>query len=387
MPSRNLPAFLLMFATVAITSCQDPTNMDPVTTKLDLPAQPFKYGSLASTNTVATLGRVLFYDKALSANNTVACASCHKQSLGFADNVKFSRGVVGGMTARNSMSIQNLNLQVAEVDPATGGSDPSYGAATTGTQSTDPDHTPGNLFWDGREKVLQVLVLRPIANPVEMGSDPERLANELMAMPYYRTLFKDAFGDERVTTDRMAMALSAFLSAIKTSHTRYDEYTLGVARGLSSANAFSSLEIEGMGLFQSEKYACDRCHQVQSTETKARFANIGLDQNYTDQGLADLTGNSDDNGKFKIPSLRNIEYTAPYMHDGRFSTLEEVIDHYSDGIINHPNLHSDLKDENGMAKVLNISEHEKAALVAFLRTLSDRSVISDPKFSDPFKTK
>jgi cytochrome c peroxidase len=330
---------------------------------------------------VATLGRVLFYDKTLSANNTVACASCHKQSLGFADNKQFSRGAFDGFTARNSMSIQNLNLMPSETDPGQT-TDSGYGAANS--VNTSPDNLPGNLFWDGREKVLSLQVLKPIENPVEMGTDISHLADELRSKTYYIPLFVDAFGDQMITTDRVGLALATFLSSIKTSSTRFDEYKVGVARGLSSANALTALEIEGMGLFQSEKYACDRCHQVSSTETKARFANIGLDMSYRDQGLADLTGNSADNGKFKIPSLRNIEYTAPYMHDGRFQTLEEVIEHYSSQIVNHPSLHPDLKDENGVAKVLNISDHEKQALIAFLRSLSDRSVISDPKFSDPF---
>jgi len=388
MPSRNSIPVLLLIGAVAMSSCQDPTENNPITqSNLNLPAQPFKYGSLASSNKIATLGRVLFYDKTLSANNTVACASCHKQSLGFADNRQFSQGAFDGFTARNSMSIQNLNL-MSSPDPLKDpvqNPDAGYGAADP--VNTPPDNQPGNLFWDGRDKVLEVQVLKPIQNPVEMGTDINRLADKIRSKPYYVPLFVDAFGDQMISNERIGVALATFLSAIRTSNTRFDEYKLGVARGLSSANALSALEIEGMGLFQSEKYACDRCHQVQVTETRARFANIGLEASYKDQGLADLTGNSADNGKFKIPSLRNVEFTAPYMHDGRFQTLDEVIDHYSDGIIDNPNLHADLKDENGKAKVLNISDHEKAALIAFLKSLSDRSVISDPKFSDPFTHK
>ncbi len=117
------------------------------------------------------------------------------------------------------------------------------------------------------------------------------------------------------------------------------------------------------------------------------FANVGLDNVYSDPGLEKVTGNPADIGKFKIPSLRNVVYTAPYMHDGRFSTLEEVVDHYSEGIANHPNLDEKLKGANGQAKSMNISEHEKTAIVAFLRTLSDESVLTDPKFSNPFKVK
>lgn len=255
------------------------------------------------------------------------------------------------------------------------------------------DFFGGHLFWDGRESVLQKLVLQPIGNHIEMGiADAETLTTKLSVLPYYSSLFKDAFGTPELTSERVATAIATFCDNIVTSNTRFDQFNQNrfITNAESKVNAeLSPLELEGMLLFE-QKYDCNSCHGVQSTNGyvfNGTFANIGLDEEYTDPGRQKVTGNPADAGKFKIPSLRNVAYTAPYMHDGRFATLEEVVGHYSHGIADHPNLDPKLQDASGHARSMNISDHETQAIVAFLHTLSDQSVLSDPKFSDPFKIK
>jgi cytochrome c peroxidase len=304
---------------------------------------------MSENDNVPTLGRVLFYDRQLSVNNSVSCSSCHKQNLAFADNVAFSTGFENRLTARNSMPIQNLGSFFGEA-----------------------------LFWDGREQMLTSMVLRPVVNHVEMGiTDLDALAAKLSNVPYYRDLFLNAYGSETVTREKIADALANFLTQIRSTNTRLD---------MGQLNA---LEISGQQLFTS-KYDCNSCHQVESPHgyiMAGTFANIGLDPVYTDDGLQRVSNSSTDAGKFKIPSLRNVALTAPYMHDGRFNTLEEVIDHYSTGITAHPNLDPRLRQPDGAPVAFNISESEKKAIVAFLNSLTDYTMISDPKLSNPFKSR
>lgn len=382
MLARNLLGyFACLFVAALAVSCQDDTQLQSGgQLYLDLPSERYQYNNFAdSSNAISTLGRVLFYDRNLSVNNTVACASCHKQAYGFADNQAFSLGFAGKPTTRNSMPVQNTrNLIMFE---------------TVDFVARPGDFFGGHLFWDGRESVLQKLVLQPIGNHIEMGiADAETLTTKLSVLPYYSSLFKDAFGTPELTSERVATAIATFCDNIVTSNTRFDQFNQNrfITNAESKVNAeLSPLELEGMLLFE-QKYDCNSCHGVQSTNGyvfNGTFANIGLDEEYTDPGRQKVTGNPADAGKFKIPSLRNVAYTAPYMHDGRFATLEEVVGHYSHGIADHPNLDPKLQDASGHARSMNISDHETQAIVAFLHTLSDQSVLSDPKFSDPFKIK
>lgn len=388
MTVRNLLGYsTCLLVLVLAVSCQDDTQLQSTgEVYLDLPAERYQYNNFAdSNNAISTLGRVLFYDRNVSLNNTIACASCHKQAFGFADNQQFSRGFAGKVTTRNSMPIQNIlnGTFIMEFDFVGG----KFG----------PD--PGHLFWDGRESQLQKLVLQPIGNHIEMGiADAATLTSKLSKLPYYSSLFNDAFGSSEITSDRVATAISTFCNNINTTNTRFDQFNL--ARALNNVSGavdppqvpkveLSPLELEGMLLFE-QKYDCNSCHGVQSTFGyifNGTFANIGLDVEYADPGRQKVTGDPADAGKFKIPSLRNVAYTAPYMHDGRFATLDDVIDHYSHGIADNPNLDPKLQDGSGHARNMNISEHEKQAIIAFLQTLSDQSVLTDPKFSDPFKVK
>ncbi len=369
-----------------LAACQNSDFTPTGELVLELPATRFKYNNFTdTTNAISTLGRVLFYERQMSINNSVSCASCHKQAAGFADNVKFSKGFGLGLTTRNSMPIQNLN---------------SFGflfATFDGFKNTDVRFGSPNdfmfggnhFFWDGREQDLEKLILQPVGNHIEMGiTDAQALATKLSKLPYYEKLFADAFETSEITPERIEKAVATFISNITTANTKFDKHLVSIAQSSDLSNSpLTALELEGSMLFVT-KYQCNNCHQVSMPNgylLAGTFANIGLDETSTDIGLQARTGNQSDAGKFKIPSLRNVAYTAPYMHDGRFATLEDVIEHYSDGIANNPNLDNRLRESNGQPKAMNISAHEKQAIIAFLRTLSDESVLTDPKFSDPFK--
>lgn len=335
---------------------------------LDLPETPHVY-AVGANDEVPTLGRVLFYDPKLSINNSISCSSCHKQTLAFADNTQFSTGFENKKTSRNSMPIQNLS--------------PSgfFRMGTGGGFFDSLSTNIGTLFWDGRESDLKQMVLQPIANHVEMGVfDFDMIIKKLQALPYYEELFRKAYGESEITKDKIADALSFFLMSIRSVNTKFD-------RVMRKETSFTATELAGMQLFITT-YDCNSCHQVQDPIGylfAGGFANIGLDNNYADQGLAQTTNRPSDNGKFKIPSLRNVVLTAPYMHDGRFSTLEEVMGHYSEGLSNHPNLDFRLRNFSNEAKVMNIPDADKKAIITFLNTLTDVTMISDPKFSNPFK--
>jgi cytochrome c peroxidase len=343
--SWNGACFLIFSVPLFFTACapEEPqVNHDD----LNLPGVPYTYKNADAF--MATLGRVLFYDRSLSANNAVSCSSCHKQSLAFSDNRQFSLGFANAPTRRNSMAIQDLSVSDTTIA----------------------------LFWDGRDRNLRTMVVRPIVDHVEMGmKDLNALSEKLYAIDNYRNLFKDAFGTEEVNGSRIAEALAAFVQSFETGFvdTTFSDLT-GEAK-------------EGATLFVT-KYQCNSCHQIQGPHGYAlagTFANIGLDENYKDDGLGEITFSSLDDGKFKIPSLRNVALTAPYMHDGRFATLEEAINHYSEGIQPHPNLDHRLKNPDGSPRVFAISQAEKKAIVAFLETLTSYDMIADVRFSDPFR--
>lgn len=347
---------------ICLIGCQ--SQPDGLTGKmvLNLPGTPYEYG--VANNQVPTLGRVLFYDPRLSVNNSVSCSSCHKQAYAFSDNVTLSRGFQGKLTFRNSLPIQNVTGGFNLGDPGIIG----------------PLGQP-SLFWDGREKILNVMVLRPITNHVEMGIDDlDALAGKLSKLSDYQTLFTNAYGSSEVTQDKIADALSQFVASIRSSHSRADLAFTGGAQ-------LTALESEGRDLFFN-KYNCNSCHQTQDLngyQMGGGFVNIGLDQRSADPGFADVTGSDLDQGKFRIPTLRNIALTAPYMHDGRFSSLDEVLDHYSHGINDDPNLDQRLRSFNGAPVRFNITDQERQAIKAFLNTLTDYQMITDPKFSNPFR--
>lgn len=321
----------------------------------------------------ATLGRVLFYDKKLSLNNTVACATCHKQQFAFADNKASSIGFEGKITSRNSMTIINPGM--------------SHG-----------------YFWDIRADKLEDQVLMPVKNHIEMGLENlDNLEIKLAKLDYYPPLFEAAFGTTEITRDNISKALAQFLRSMASYRSKYDK---GLENDFSN---FTALERMGKDLFESWDMPCQSCHGGTNFDGwGGGVSNIGLDEVYTDNGLGALSQwqaqGSFYDGMFKVPSLRNVAVTAPYMHDGRFNTLEEVIEHYDSGVKKHPNLDYRLTtggffifNDNafedpvpgtivdGEPRKLNLTDLQKRALVAFLETLTDYELIRDPKFSDPFK--
>lgn len=392
----NTRSFLLaVIAIVVMDSCKKdkatvsgttPTNTtssdnDIISAALNLPESPFNYANLSlpfyftgpgvapndntpvntnpTTNEGATLGRVLFYDKNLSVNNTIACASCHKQSFSFSDPMVFSKGFNGGLTGRNSMSIVNSKY-----------------------------YASGKYFWDERAVTLEDQTLMPIVHPVEMGMTLDSLEKKLATKDYYKVLFRKAFGDENITRDRVSKALAQFIRSMVSYQSKYDAglVALGHPANTPQDNLpnFTAQENQGMHLYQQN--CAGPCHagELQSMQ-QAR--NNGLDLVNTDNGVGAITNRQVDAGKFKSPSLRNIALTAPYMHDGRFTTLAEVVEHYNSKIQNNVNLDNRLKDpaDNTKPLRLNLTQQQKDAIVAFLNTLTDNTFVTDVKYSDPFK--
>ncbi len=371
MKKVSLLLFIVTLVVVAV-SCHKSASVPSGTVYLDLPASADKYFvqntyfTDSTPNIKATLGRVLFYDSHLSVNNAIACASCHKQANAFADDATFSLGFEGKLTRRNSKGIHNI-----------AGADSFF--------SVEFINEPGQpLFWDGRERVLFNLADRPITNHVEMGiTDPDVLPVKLAALSFYPELFKKAYGDASITSNRISECLSIFMMSIRSSSSRYE-------LSLRGALTLNSQEQMGENLFMG-KYNCDNCHHVRGSNigmySTIDLKDIGLDQTYGDLGAGAVSGQATDNGKFRTPSLINVALTAPYMHDGRFKTLDEVIDHYSHGIQNSPNLDTTFKSTDGTAVQMNIPDEDKAALIAFLNSLTDYTTVTDPKFSNPFKVK
>ena len=295
----------------------------------------------ATTNDGATLGRVLFYDKKLSINNATSCSSCHKQELAFSDDKQFSPGFEGKMTSRNSMAIVNPRF------------------STT-------------LMWDGSPITLEEQVLTPIQHQGEMGlEDLDDLVVKLQSIDYYPPLFEKAFGTSEITVELVSKSLAQFMRSLQCSQSKYDQ-----GHDSNFAN-FTDLQKMGKDLFEAPENGCSNCHRSVNFYYGSE-SNIGLTMDYTDEGAG--------NGQFRIPSLRNVALTGPFMHDGSLETLEEVIDHYNDGVQPHPYLDWRLKDANGEPKKLNLNELEKKALVEFLKTLTDENFITDEKWSNPFKS-
>ena len=241
----------------------------------------------------------------------------------------------------------------------------------------------GSFFWDERASSLEEQVLMPIQDHIEMGLTLEELVTKIQAQSYYNGLFSAAFNNEEVTSNKIVLALSQFVRSMASYESKFDKGLAGVGGNNMNANFsnFSDLENLGKNLFMSGRTDCNRCHET-AMFSGDRARNNGLDAITTDQGLGAVTGNRNDDGKFKTNSLRNIELTGPYMHDGRFTTLEEVIDHYNSGIQNHPNLDDRPRERNNNRAVrMNLSQNEKNALVAFLKTLTDKGVRQNSLFS------
>ena len=318
--------------------------------------------TLAMDSDLATLGRVMFYDKNLSDDRTISCASCHKQELAFADDKAFSDGVNNRQTARNSLALGAV-FNFAEY----------YG---------DPNDNRIPFFWDNRANTVQEQARQTFANVDEMNMPMDKVMERVNELNYYPILFREAFGDSQVTEDRVLDAVSEFVNSMSTYQSKYDiELDKHYVNNFSLndiANAdFSGFSVEenlGKNLYVTN---CGNCHgRVNGFPGKIE-ANNGLVMDYADKGINETS-------MFKVPTLRNIELTGPYMHDGSLATLEEVVDHYSEGIMNHPSLSQELRS-GSQAKQFNFDEVDKAALIAFLKTFTDQNMLEDERYADPFK--
>lgn len=310
-----------------------PAHLAKVPVPADNPLTPAK----------VELGRQLFYDVRLSGDGTVACASCHNPSSAFSDAPnQVSRGVNGARGQRNSPSIVNAVYRT------------SY-------------------FWDGRAATLEQQAMMAFLSSVEMDADTIAVANVLRSVSY-RDAWQSAFGDTAVSMRRAMQAIASFERTIVSANSRYDQYALG------KTSALSAQEREGMNLFFSNKTMCGSCHGGQDF-TNDQFQNVGLFSHYFDRGRYNVTKDPKDEGLFKTPTLRNVALTPPYMasgdaEKGPMNTLEQVVDHYNEGGLPFPN-----RDKR--VRKLNLTDNEKAALVAFMKALTDSSVLRNPQWMKP----
>lgn len=285
------------------------------------------------------LGKKLFYDPILSRDSSISCGSCHHQNSAFADGGKaISTGIDGLTGTRNSLTLFNL--------------------------AWNPD-----FMWDGGINHIEIQPFAPITNPVEMDESLSIVLSKLNNNSNYKSEFKNAFGTDSITSQLLFKALTQFMGSMVSANSKYDQ-----VKNNSSGINFTTDEQAGYLLFKSK---CESCHR-EPLFTDFSFRNNGLpiDPTYNDYGRYIITFDPTDSMKFKIPSLRNVMLTSPYMHDGRFATIDQVLDHYQSGIISYSNL------DPLLSLGISLTPTERNQLKAFLNTLSDFSFINDPRFSE-----
>jgi len=308
--------FILLHAQPKPAAFAVPRGLPPIIWPRDNPYTPAK----------AELGRLLYFEKRISADGTLSCATCHHPSMAFTDQAAVSTGVKGQKGGVSAPTVINR----------------AYGAIQ---------------FWDGRAASLEAQAVGPMANPIEMGNNHPAVVSTLKKIPGYRSRFKEVFGTEDFTLDHVAMAIATFERTVLSGNSPYDKYKLG------NKTAMSASQIRGMDVFFN-KAKCDQCHEGASF-TLNSFHNLGVGQKKPEPepGRFAVTKKAEDFGAFKTPTLREIEHTFPYMHDGSLKTLEEVVEYYDKGGIPNKNL-----DER--IKKLNLTAQDKTDLVAFMKALS-----------------
>lgn len=370
---KYIPIYL--FVVLGVFSCKDVVNEIP-DTPFGTTAYSFKYlndtllppARIPSDNPLTAegvqLGRMLFYDPILSADSTQSCASCHNQADAFTDNKEaLSTGIRGLKGARNSMPIFNMMW-----------------------------HLDG-FFWDGRADILRHQSLMPIEDPLEMDETIGNLLVKLNSSEDYTSRFKQAFNITEIDEENVGKALEQFMNSIISSNSKFDRVVLGLEE-------FTSEEKIGQIIFNSEAIPlkeevnpnspvnygadCFHCHGG-SLFMRREYLSNGLSSANGDKGRGGFTGNSDDDCRFKTPSLRNAEVSGPYMHDGRFNTLEEVVQFYLGPMDNSCSDLSDSPNMHALKDSVYLSESNKAALVSFLKTLTDDTYLNDERYSNPFK--
>ena len=320
----------------------------------DLP-EPDLPSDNSLTKQKVELGRMLFYETMLSKDGTQSCASCHRQLDGFSDTTKFSIGVEGLPGKRQAMPVFNMAWHSNE------------------------------FFWDGRAQLLRDQALKPIQDPLEMNETLDNVVAKLSNSQMYLNQFMRAFGEEDITPEKMALAMEQFMLSVVSYDSKYDRYLAGLEELTES-------EQRGLELFSTEYNPffeefsgadCVHCHGGANFEND-QYMNNGLDTDadIKDIGREEVTDNAEDRAKFKVPSLRNIAVTPPYMHDGRFQTLEEVIDHYNEGI--QLSATADVTVLNTMETGLFLTAQDKEDLINFLKTLTDYTFLNNPAYDSPF---
>jgi len=344
-----------------LTSCRkEKVSFIPTPYAIDIPSH-FPQMNIPEDNPMTEegieLGRFLFYETKLSGDNTMSCASCHQLNSSFADNVALPLGIQGIAGTRNSMPLFNLGWD--------------------------------DFFtWDGRKTSLEGQILEPVPNPIEMHLKWTDAVDKLQLDVEYRNKFFRAFGEEGIDSMKVAKSIAQFIRTIISANSTFDvmyKFENGLPLTTSENSTLGNIEAEvwaGYDLFKSLNGAdCFHCHNGPLMRVK-KFSNNGLDMVFSDQGRALVTQNINDEGKFKVPSLRNLSATGPYMHDGRFNSLEEVIEHYSTGIQQSETLDPLIEFANQGG--VQLDELEKQWLKKFLLSLNDTTYINNPKFKDPF---
>ena len=299
------------------------------------PAPRYDFAANPVSRAGFELGRRLFYDPILSRDDSIACGSCHQQFAAFAHlDHRVSHGIGGVNGKRNAPALFNLAWQP-------------------------------NFMWDGAVHHLELQPIAPIQNPIEMDEKLDHVIVKLQAAAHYPAEFRDAFGSPGIDSQRLFRALAQFMGTMISADSRYDRYRAGTAQ-------LSAIELQGLQVFREH---CAGCHR-EPLFTDFSFRNNGLDRAPKDRGRADVTNAAEDEGAFRVPSLRNIELTAPYMHDGRYASLEQVLDHYIDGVQPSPTL------DPRLAGGIKLSGPERDAVLQFLKTLTDESFVNDPRFAE-----
>ncbi len=294
------------------------------------------------------LGRQLFFDPILSADGSLACAGCHRPQQSFDDPRQFSIGVDGEAGFRNAMPLINLAWNFNE-----------------------------SFNWSGSASSLETQAFEPVTNPIEMHNTWPQAVASLQSHPEYPSLFEQAFGSSQIDSALVTKALAQFERTLISGNSKFDRYLNGEA-------TLSESEANGLAVFLDEERGdCFHCHGNPNSPlwTDNIFHNNGLDETFDDRGRGDVTGDPRDFGLFKTPTLRNLAYTAPYMHDGRFATLDEVIDHYSKGLVYSETIDPLMKKvaEGGV----QLTDKDKADLKAFLLSLSDPEFITNSAHLPP----
>ena len=372
-----LPYLFIVLAVTLFSACQDDDNGDPacdncpqedlIVADYNPTAYSFDYlpdhfpnpllpPDNPMTEEAIALGRMLFYDPILSRDSTISCGSCHFQELSFSDGAAVSEGIDGLLGVRSSMPLINLAFN------------------------------PRGFFWDGRSATLEEQALVPIEDHREMDESWDVVEEKLRNHPDYPVRFREAFGIEypsEINRDLAVKAIAQFERTMVSYKSRFDQVVWAQQGWPTEAEQMGrDLFFVEQALPTQEHPGCSHCHGS-ALFTENNFFNNGISavedlEGFPDKGFGEVTGNIFDNGKFRAPTLRNIALTAPYMHDGRFATLEEVLDSYAEG--GHG-----IANEDPNIQPFSLNEEEKQAMIAFLEMLTDTSFINNPAFSNPFE--